>query len=122
MVCDVEGNRQFNRGNKMATCENFGITLKNSCDGEIKAKKFEYKDGSNWKTENMFGIDGFQKIEKDHQIPFTRNLGGIGNESTQFRVTYCHHKGGSVWGGDIVETTNSFTAVDNGHMTVTLTR
>ncbi len=106
----------------MATCENFKITLKNSCDGEIKAKKFEYKDGSNWKVENIFGLDGIQKIEKDHSIPFTRNLGGIGDESTQLRVTYSHHKGGTVWGGDICETTEVFTAHDNGAKTVTLTR
>lgn len=106
----------------MATCENFTIVLKNSCDGEVKAKRFEYKDGSSWKTENMFGLDGYQKIEKDHSIPFTRNLGGIGDESTQFRVTYSHHLGGTKWGGDLVETIDSFVAHDNGSKTVTLTR
>jgi hypothetical protein len=106
----------------MATCENFKITLHNSCDGEIKVKKFEYKDGSNWKTENMLGLDGVQKIEKDHGIPFTRNLGGIGDESTSFRVTYSHHLGGLKWGNDIVETTAAFVAHDNGSKTVTLTK
>ena len=86
----------------MANCENFTIILKNSCDGEIKATKFEYKDGSNWKIENMFGVDGIQKIEQDHQLPFTRNLGGIGDENTCFRVTYKHHLGGTKWGDEIV--------------------
>lgn len=106
----------------MATCENFLITLKNSCDGEIKVSKFEYKDGSKWDSENMFGVDGVQKIEKDHAIPFRRNLGGIGEESTQFRVTYKHHLGGTKWGDDIVETTPAFTAHDNHSKTVVLTR
>jgi hypothetical protein len=106
----------------MANCENFKVTLKNSADGEIKATKFEYKDGSNWKTENMFGLDGYQKIEKDHSVPFTRDLGGIGDESTCFKVTYKHHIGGTKWGDDIVEMTDSFTAHDNGSKTVTLTR
>lgn len=106
----------------MANCENFRITLHNSCDAEIKVKKFEYKDGSNWKTENMLGIDGVQKIEKDHEIPFTRTLSGIGEESTSFRVTYCHHLGGLKWGNDIVATTPAFVAHDNHSKTVTLTQ
>ena len=105
----------------MATCEDFTITLKNSADGEIKVTKFEYKDGSNWKTEHMFGLDGIQKIEKDHSIPFTRNLGGIGDESTQFRVTYSHHLGGTKWGTDKCAVTDTFVAHDNGSKTVTLT-
>lgn len=106
----------------MAKCENFKIILKNSTDGEIKATKFEYKDGSKWKTEKMFGIDGIQKIEKDHAVKFTRNLGGIGDENTCFRVTYKHRFGGTVWGDKIVERTGMFTAHDNGSKTVTLTK
>ena len=106
----------------MANCQDFKITLKNAAGGEIKATQFQYKDGARWKTENMFGLDGYQKIEKDHQVTFTRDLEGIGSESTQFRVTYRHHIGGTVWGDEIVETTGSFTAYDNGSKTVTLTR
>ncbi len=106
----------------MANCQNFKITLHNATDAEIKAKKFEYKDGAKWKTEHMFGLDGHQKIEKDHGVVFTRDLEGIGDESTQFRVTYEHHVGGTLWGADIVETTAAFTAHDNGSKTVTLTR
>lgn len=105
----------------MANCENFTITLHNSTDGEIKVTKFEYKDGSNFKTENMFGLDGHQKIEKDHGVSFTRNLGGIGDESTQFRVTFKHHVGGTLWGDDNVQTTEVFTAHDNDDKTVNLT-
>ena len=104
----------------MANCQNFTITLQNSTDGEIKVKKFEYKDGSKFKTEHMFGIDGHQKIEKDHSVSFTRNLEGIGDESTQFQVTYSHHIGGVKWGADNVQTTETFTAHDNGSRTVVL--
>ncbi len=104
----------------MATCENFTITLQNSTDGEIKATKFEYEDEGTFKTENMFGLDGYQKIEKDHSVDFTRNLGGIGDETTRFRVTYKHHIGGTQWGVDNVQTTGSFVAHDNGSRTVVL--
>ena len=106
----------------MARAENFTIKLKNSTHGEIKATKFEYLDGSKWKTEHMFGLDGHQKIEKDHTVKFTRNLGGIGNERTCFRVTYKHHIGGSKWSGNKVETTDEFVAQDNGSRTVVLTK
>lgn len=106
----------------MAKCEDFRIILKNHADGEVKATKFEYKDGSKWKTENMFGLDGIQKIEKDHQVSFTRNLGGIGDESTKFRVTYKHHIGGTRWGSKLCEITSAFVAHDNGSKTVTLSR
>jgi hypothetical protein len=46
------------------TCGDFKITLMNGTNDEIKVTKFEYKDGSIWKTEiGMFGADGHQKIE-----------------------------------------------------------
>jgi hypothetical protein len=69
----------------MANCENYKITVMNSTHGEIKVTKFEYKDGSNWKTENMLGLDGHQKIEEKHGLTWTRDLEGVGNEDTQFR-------------------------------------
>ena len=107
----------------MATCQNFRITVKNSCHGEIKVKKFEYKDGSNWKTETgMLGPDGSKKIEKDHDFTWTRDLGGISNEDTQFRVTYSHHVGGTTWGSEISAVTGTFRAQANESRTVTLTQ
>lgn len=106
----------------MANCEDFMIELQNSTGVEIKVKKFEYKDGSKFETENMFGLDGYQKIESGQFIRFRRNLQGIGGESTQFRVTYSHHIGGTSWSSDEIETTDQFIANDNGWKTVTLTR
>jgi hypothetical protein len=115
--------KQLNlEGKKMATCDDFTITLKNSTDAEIKVTKVEYEDGSDFKTENCLGVDGLEKIEKDHSKSFKRNLQGIGGESTCLRVTYQHHIGGTTWGSKLVETTAPFTAHDNGFKTVTLTR
>ena len=34
-------------------------------------------------------------------MTWTRDLEGVGNENTQFRVTYQHHIGGTKWGDDI---------------------
>ena len=79
----------------MAKCEDFKITLRNSTHGEIRAAKFEYKDGSKWRTENMFGPDGHQEIEEGHSVAFTRDLEGIGNESTRFKVAYRYNIGGT---------------------------
>ena len=106
----------------MATADNFTIKLRNCTNSEIKAKKFEYKDGAKWKTENMFGLDGHQKIEKVHEVAFTRNLRGIGSENTCFRVTYSHHIGGTKWSKNYIETTTMFKAEDNKSKTVTLTK
>lgn len=105
----------------MATAERFQIKIVNETNAEVKVKKFEYRDGSTWKTENMFGVDGHQKLEHDHGLTWTRNLGGIGDESTQFRVTYAHHIGGTRWGRNRVACTESFVAHDNDKRTVTLT-
>jgi hypothetical protein len=106
----------------MANCENYKVTLMNSTHAEIKVTKLEYKDGSNWKTETgIFGADGHQKIEEKHGFTWTRDLEGISNENTQFRVTYQHHIGGTKWGDDIRAVTGVFKALDNESRTVTLT-
>lgn len=109
-----------------ATCEDFKIKFNNVTNDELKVKKFEYEDdygSGNWKTETgMFGADGFQKIEHGHWIQFTRDLGGIGGETTQFKVTYQHRSGGTVWGDDMVEYTGSFPCRDKELKTVTLDR
>ena len=78
----------------MATASNFRITIHNGTNDEVKATRFEYRDGPAWRTEAMFGLDGHQKIEKGHGVVFTRDLEGVGGEETQFRVTYQHHAGG----------------------------
>jgi len=121
-MISVHSSNLILKGNRMTTCGNFTINVKNSTDAEIRVTKIEYKDGSNFKTENCLGIDGVEKIEKDHAKGFNRNLQGIGNESTSIRVTYQHHIGGTTWGDKLVETTDPFTALDNRSKTVTLTR
>ena len=107
----------------MARCENFTIILVNNVGHKIKVDKFQYRDGSRWKTENLLGVDGHKKLDIGQSWSKTRNLGGIGNEQTRFRVTY-HQKTprSGYWATNIVETTDSFTAQDNGRKTVTLNR
>lgn len=106
----------------MGTATDFDITIYNDTHVEVKVKKFEYNDDGDWKTENFLGADGVQKIEPEHGFKWTRNLGGIGNASTQFRVTYSHHIGGTKWGEDLVEYSDTFVADDHGSKRVTLTR
>lgn len=97
-----------------ATCSNVKINMKNDTPDEIKVTKFEYEDGGAWKTENMFGVDGHQKIESGApNFTWTRDLGGVGGESTKFKATYKHHSGGTVWGPDKTVTIGPFTCVDN---------
>lgn len=107
----------------MATCEDFVITMKNACDGEIEALELEYKEGPRWRREASAGLSGRRKIAKDHQVTLPpRTLRGIGNETTQLRVTYRHRLGGSQWGPSRVETTHPFIARPNGKKTIVLSR
>jgi hypothetical protein len=107
----------------MATCEHFVITVKNACDGEIEATKLEYKDGPTWRQEASFGPRRPRKIEKDDQITLEAHaLRGVGNHSTQLRVTYNRRVGGAQTGPSRVKTTHPFIARDNGRKTIVLTR
>lgn len=105
-------------------CKNVVITISNQTPDEVKVKKFEYRDfdKENWKTENMFGIDGFQKLMTGQHYSWTRDLGSVLNDDTKFRVTYVHHTGGSKWGSDLAETTDEFTCSEDLKKTVTLTK
>lgn len=96
-----------------ATCSNVKITLKNDTADEIKVTKFQYEDAGAWPSENMFGVDGYQKIESGHGFTWTRDLGGTGGEKTRFKATYKHHIGGTSWGPDKTVTIGPFTCVDN---------
>ena len=104
----------------MANCENFKIHLQNDTPDEVKVTKIEYKDGSKWKAENMFGLDGHQELERGQCLPFKRGLESVGNESTQFRVTYQHHIGCTKWGPDKCGVAGAFVARDNEDMRVVL--
>ena len=107
------------------TCKNVDIKIVNSTGDEIKVKKFEYNDidKGTWKTETgMFGVDGFDKLEPGKSNSWARSLGFQDEMSTQFRVTYSHHIGGSKWGADKVYTTGTFTCSDNMPKTLTLTQ
>lgn len=104
------------------TAEDFRITIYNDTHVEVKVKQFEYKEDGRWNTENFLGADGIQKIEPKHGFTWKRDLRGIGNKSTQFRVTYSHHIGGTKWGDDLVAYSDTFVARDDEGKQVTLTR
>ena len=105
-------------------CKNVVITIANHTSDEVKVKKFEYRDfdKEDWKTENMFGVDGFQKLMAGQHYSWTRDLEQVQNDKTKFRVTYVHHIGGSKWGSDLTETTDDFTCSEDLKKTVTLTK
>ena len=95
------------------TCDNVRITIKNSTSDEIKVKRLEYADGATFFTETgIFGVDGFQKLNPNQSVPFTRDLEHVGGSTTRIRVTYAHHIGGSKWGPDRTFETSSFTCID----------
>jgi hypothetical protein len=97
-----------------ANCSNVKITLRNETSDEIRVTKFQYLDGVMWKTENMFGVDGHQDFEPNASgLSWTRDLGGVGGESTKFKATYKHRIGGTQYGTDKSVTVGPFTCVDN---------
>ena len=100
-----------------ASCKGFTITLDDHT-WDVKMTKFEYKDEGKWKTENIFGIIGYRRLYFGTHIDYKRNLQGIKNEYTQFRVTYkknIYVSGPSVkWGEDIFTTTDTFVCHDLG--------
>ncbi|WP_026927396.1 hypothetical protein [Granulicoccus phenolivorans] len=105
----------------MANCENFTIHLFNDTGVEIRATKFEYRDGTRSKTENMFGINGGDRIDSGGDERYVRNLQGIGSENTEFTVTYQQRQGTHNWSSNQVHTTGTFRAEDNGHEDIHIT-
>ncbi len=91
-------------------CSDVKITLSNTTPDEVKVTTFEYYDydQQKWRTESMFGIDGFQKLEPNHGMTWTRDLEHVKNDNTKFRVTYEHHVGGTKWASPQKVTTNEF--------------
>lgn len=104
----------------MATCEDVTIFITNSTGVEVKATRFQYTDEGRSRDENIFsfGSDTFDPGETKDYGP--RNFGKIGNENTEFTVTYQHRSGNS-WGPNLVETTGTFNCDDNDDFHITLT-
>lgn len=95
----------------MTTAGDVRIVLQNRTGVEIKATKFEYRDGTRSKTENIF-FGGSDTLDAGEDKDYTRNLEGIGRESTEFTVTY-QRRIGNNWSANNVETTPTFTCDDN---------
>ncbi len=103
-------------------CDNFNITFENESGDEIKVKKLEYFDfnKSKWKTENMFGVDGHQKINPGASWTKRRDLGKVGGTDTKFRATYQRAIGGNKWRQNETVTTADFTCTNGGSRSVVI--
>lgn len=97
------------------TCKNVKIGIENATSDEIKVTKFEYldKDKEKYRTENLLGIDGHQKIEPGQTFKVTRDLQQVGNDETRFQVTYSHRIGGDKYERSLTEISPRFTCSDN---------
>jgi hypothetical protein len=106
------------------TCKNVKISMSNQTGVEIKLTKLEYHDldKNKWDTENVFGVDGIQKLENNVAMTTTRDLQNVGDDPTELRVTYQHHMGGTKYGDKITTTGSQFTCKDSSSHTVTLTK
>jgi hypothetical protein len=104
----------------MASAGNVTIVIQNDTGVEVKASKFEYRDEDKSKTENIF-FGGSDRIDAGSKKEYTRLLGGIGEESTEFTVTYQKRSGKNNWSANHVATTPTFTCQDNHTYTVFLT-
>jgi hypothetical protein len=105
-------------------CKNVKITISNSTPDEVKVTSFEYfdYDRNTWRTENMLGIDGIQKLDASKGLTWTRDLEHVSNDNTKFKVTYEHHIGGVRWGAALSATTSEFKCTEGLAKTVVLTQ
>jgi len=104
----------------MASAGNFTVTIQNDTGVEVRASKFEYRDGTKSKTENIF-FAGSDRIDAGGHKDYTRTLQGIGNEETEFTVTYQKRSGKNNWSANHIATTDTFVCQDNEGQTVRLT-
>jgi hypothetical protein len=107
-------------------CENVSITIENGTNDPIKVTKFEYQDtsavGKPFRTENLLGIDGQEKLNVGKSFTKKRDLRSIKNELTRFRVTYRHQIGGVKFEDPIIEVANTFDCRNGIFQKVTLTK
>ena len=102
----------------MTTAGDVRFIIQNRTGVEIKTTKFEYRDGTRSKTENIF-LGGSNTFDVGEDKDYTRNLEGIGNEQTEFTVTY-QRRTGNNWSANHVETTPTFTCNDNDEVVVVI--
>ena len=107
-------------------CKNVSITIENKTNDPIKVTKFEYQDtsavGNPFRTENLLGINGQEKLNVNKSFTKKRNLQLIKNELTRFKVTYRHNIGGSKYEDAVTEVTGSFECRNGSFHKVTLTK
>lgn len=96
-----------------ATCSNVQLLLGNVSGEEIKMTQLQYKKDGNWTTKTgIFGVDGHQKLEDGWGITYTIDFSGIDGESTDLKLKYYNHVGGTKWEGPHYEYHGTFTCRD----------
>lgn len=105
-------------------CSDFEIIFENNSSDEVKVTKFEYYDYTNnkWKTENLFGLDGHQKINPGQSWAKERDLEKVEDRSTKFRATFKRRIGGNKWHDEETSDTVIFTCTDGGRKKVTISQ
>ncbi len=109
------------RASARDVCKNVNITIQNGTSDTIKVTKFEYFDfdKNKYRTENLLGANGQEKLNPGKSFSTTRNLGQVGNDKTKFRVTYRHQQGGTKFENPVSVSTESFTCTnDSSHPVV----
>jgi len=105
-------------------CKDVRITLANRTADEIKITKLEYKDFDKniFRTEAAFGLDGFQRLERNKSFVTVQNLEHVDNDQTQLRVTYKHRIGGTKFEDAVVVLGETFVCRDGTAITVKLNK
>lgn len=105
-------------------CKNVSIKIENGTSDTVKVTKFEYFDfdKNKYRTENLLGVDGQEKLNPGKSFTQTRDLGQVGNDRTKFRVTYRHQQGGIKFENPVSVTTPSFTCTNNSSQRVLLNK
>ena len=105
-----------------APCSNVEITLHNGSADPIKVTSFQYEDEGSWKSDQLFGADGYQKLEAGMRLTWKRDLPGVGGKSTRLKATYQHYLGGEKWGAEKVVTIGPLVCADNARKTLELNK
>jgi hypothetical protein len=119
-LCLVTTDRAFARD----VCKNVNIKIQNGTADVVKVTKFEYFDfdKNKFRTENLLGLNGQEKLNSNKSFSITRNLQQVGNDKTKFRVTYQHQQGGIKFESPVSVTTAAFICKDGSSHPVLLNK
>ncbi len=105
-------------------CKGVNITVENGTTDQIKVTKFEYNDfdKQRWRLEPLLGVDGKEKLNARKSFTVTRDLEGVKNDKTQFKVWYRHKIGGVKFEDEIFQLGEIFVCQPNSSHSITVTK